>query len=170
MEHSVPRLPQARMYLKTAQWGFKQLIEQQLSGYAFRLHLVGILAALRAVQHAQHAHDRKLSPQHETIVSQWWNAHRDMSRSPELRFIKQSRDMMLKAGAFSAYATFSESSTGEGSNRVVTATSYELAYYDANHDHHDLAPPIQSALDWCERELTQLEARLPDVSAPEYVL
>ena len=45
------KLPQARMYLKSAQWGFDELLAKKLSDYAFRFYLIGILASLRAVQH-----------------------------------------------------------------------------------------------------------------------
>ena len=63
----------------------------KLSGAAFRFHLIGTLAALRAVQHALRAHDRKLSPQHN----------------------------------------------------------------------------VRAALDWCDAELSKLEARLPDIEPPK---
>ena len=50
--NEVPKLPQARMYLQAAQWGFDELLTKQLSEHAFRFYLIGILASLRAVQHA----------------------------------------------------------------------------------------------------------------------
>jgi hypothetical protein len=56
------KLPQARMYLKSARWGFDRLLEKMPSGYEYRFYMIGILAALRAVQHSLYAHDRKLSP------------------------------------------------------------------------------------------------------------
>ena len=48
------------MYLKTARWGINALADGRLDGYAFRLHLVGVLAALRASQHALLKADRDL--------------------------------------------------------------------------------------------------------------
>jgi hypothetical protein len=49
------KLPQARMYLKSARWGFDRLQEQMPSGYEYRFYMIGILAALRAVQHSLYA-------------------------------------------------------------------------------------------------------------------
>jgi hypothetical protein len=34
--HEQPKLPQARMYLKSAQWGFDELLAKKLSDYPFR--------------------------------------------------------------------------------------------------------------------------------------
>jgi hypothetical protein len=48
----LPKLPQARRYLRSAQWGFDELLAKQLSDTAFVFYLVGILASLRAVQHS----------------------------------------------------------------------------------------------------------------------
>jgi hypothetical protein len=59
------------MYLKAARWGFESLLEQQLSGYGYRFHMIGILAALRAVQHSLDAHDRNPSPAHKNIIGEW---------------------------------------------------------------------------------------------------
>lgn len=64
IERERPKLPQARMYLKTAQWGFDELLAKQLSGYPFRFYLIGILASLRAVQHALKNYDSTLSAEH----------------------------------------------------------------------------------------------------------
>jgi hypothetical protein len=161
-EHKPWKLPQTRMYLKTAEWGFGQIVTHKLSGAAFRFHLIGTLAALRAVQHALRAHDRKLSPQHSAVISEWWAAHRNFTKFPELRFIKESRDLILKAGAFKAYAIDTESGIGEGSNRTVTRTDYELVYYVGG-KRRDLAERIRAALDWCDAELSKLEAKLPDI-------
>jgi hypothetical protein len=67
----------------------------------------------------------------------------------------------LKGGAFEGYAIVSESSTGEGSNRTITGTSYELAYYDEANKRHDLEEDIREAIEWCDRELTAIEEKLP---------
>jgi hypothetical protein len=40
------------MYLQSAQWGFDELLRMQLLNPAFLFYLIGILASLRAVQHA----------------------------------------------------------------------------------------------------------------------
>jgi hypothetical protein len=95
------RLPQARMYLKSARWGFDRILEQKPSGYEYRFYMIGILAALRAVQHSLHAHDRKLSPAHERVISDWW-AKTSIRDHPDLQFIKSARDQVLKAGSFAS--------------------------------------------------------------------
>jgi hypothetical protein len=67
----------------------------------------------------------------------------------------------LKRGSFESYAIVTESSTGEEPNIVITGTSYELAYYDQAGERHDLEKEIRRAVDWCDRELTAIEAKLP---------
>jgi hypothetical protein len=58
--NEVPKLPQARMYLRAAQWGFDELLAKRLTDTAFGFYLIGILASLRAVQHALKAADSTL--------------------------------------------------------------------------------------------------------------
>ena len=153
------------MYLKAAQWGFDGLLAKRHSGDAFVFHLVGILASLRTVQHALKGHDRTLSEEHKRVIDEWWRT--TPLTVPELHFIRTSRNLLLKMGAFKAYAIVSESSTGEGPNREITSTSYELAYYNENSERQDLKEAIRGAICWCDRELTALEAKLPPVYAPE---
>src|SRR6266508_3132880 len=64
----MPKLPQARMYLQSAQWGLDELLTKQLGGRAFCFYLIGILACLRAVQHALMNHDSTLSDEHKRLV------------------------------------------------------------------------------------------------------
>jgi hypothetical protein len=142
------------MYLKSAEWGFDQLLTRKPMGYGFRFHMIGILAALRAVQHALDSHDRTLSPEHGRIIGEWWSATKDDTSIAALRFIRRSRDLILKRGSFESYATSSES-TGE----------YDLAYYDGRSRDFRLA--LREALDWCDQELKKLEARLPSIRLPE---
>jgi hypothetical protein len=156
-----PKLPQARMYLQSAQWGFDELLRKQLLGDPFRFYLIGILASLRAVQHALMNHDRMLSDEHKRVVEDWLQATPLSTSTPELDFIKTSRDLILKAASFRGYAIVTESSTGEESNPQITGTSYELAYYDEAGDRHDLEKEIRRAVDWCDQELTAIEAKLP---------
>ena len=85
----------------------------------------------------------------------------------ELHFIQTSRNLLLKRGAFPAFAINSEASIGEGSNLTITGTSYELAYYDEADERQDLEEAIRGAIRWCDRELTAIEAKLPLVYAPE---
>ncbi len=154
------KLPQARMYLEAAQWGFDSLMEQKLSGYGYRFHLIGILASLRAVQHSLYAHDRNLSPTHKRVIAAWWKKTSNRDLYPDLHFIKNARDQVLKAGRLESYATHSESSIGEGSNLQITGTDYDLAYYDSDGERHDLKEAIESALSWCDRELTDIESQI----------
>jgi hypothetical protein len=153
------KLPQARMYLKSAKWGFDRLLEKMPSGYEYRFYMIGILAALRAVQHSLYAHDRKLSPVHEKVIAEWW-AKTSIRDHPDLQFIKKARDQVLKAGSFDSYATVSQSGIGELENYQITGTDYDLAYYDQNQERHDLRAAIESALNWCDRELTEIESQI----------
>ena len=77
-------------------------------------------------------------------------------------FIKTSRDLILKRGAFQAFATLSESSTGEGSNREVTGLDYDAAYY-VDGKRKDLIAAMQAAADWCESQLMTIEAQVPAI-------
>ena len=163
--HEVPKLPQARMYLRAAQWAFDELLAKKLTGTAFVFYLVGILASLRAVQHALKAVDSTLSDDHKRVIDEWWRATTPLS-TPELHFIQTSRNRILKAGAFPGLAIYTESSTGEDSNPQITGTSYELAYYDESGERHDLEEPIRGAIHWCDRELTAIEAKLLPPTRP----
>jgi hypothetical protein len=102
------KLPQARLYLKSAQWGIGQLVDGRLGGYPFRFHIIGILASLRAVQHALFNADATISTEHRKVIDEWWNDPR-VKNSRELSFIKTARDLILKEGAFDASATATES-------------------------------------------------------------
>jgi hypothetical protein len=164
MQRELPRLPQARMYLKSAQWGFDELLAKRLNGYAFRFYLVGILASLRAVQHALKGHDRTLSDEHKRVIDEWWQT--TSVATPELHFIKTSRDLILKEGAFPAVAGSSESWSGEGANRVVTNVTYDVTYKVAG-EWRDLTEEIRRAIRWCDHELTEMDKKLPPVYPPE---
>ena len=155
-----PKLPQSRRYLRAARWGFDNLIQNQFSDTAFVFQVIGILAVLRAVQHTLYEHDRKLSPQHDKVISAWWRSTKDIDLHPELKFIKMARDSILKDGRFEAYAINSESSIGEGSNRTITRSDYELVYYDGDGNRRDLKASLASAIEWCHQELDQIEAQI----------
>jgi hypothetical protein len=141
------------MYLQSAQWGFDELLRMQLLNPAFLFYLIGILASLRAVQHALRNHDSTLSEEHKRVVEKWWQT--TPLSTPELHFIRTSRDLILKRGSFKSYAIVTESSTGEEPNPEITNVSYELAYYDKAGERHDLEKEIRRAIDWCDRELTE---------------
>jgi len=166
-QRELPKLPQARMYLKSAQWGFDQLIAGRLSGYAFRFHLIGILASLRAVQHALKAHDATLSDDHKRVIYEWWEKNNPQT-VPELKFITTSRNSLLKAGAFRAYATTYElRGVDPPRQREPDEKDYDLGYYDEKGERQDLEADIRRAIQWCDAELTAMDARLPPVYAPE---
>jgi hypothetical protein len=162
--NELPKLPQARMYLESAEWGFNELLTKQLNGDAYRFYLIGILASLRAVQHALMNHDSTLSEEHRRVVEDWRQA--TPLSTPELHFIRTSRDQILKRGSFKSYAIRTESSTGEEPNLEITGTSYELAYYGEAGERHDLEKEIRRAVDWCDRELIAIEAKLPPTYHP----
>ena len=95
MEKIVRKLPQARHYLRAARWGIDEIVQRKPMDAGFMFHIVGILASLRAVQHALINADSKLSPTHKAVIAEWL---RDTPLSgPEISFIKSSRDMLLKA-------------------------------------------------------------------------
>jgi hypothetical protein len=145
----IPKLPQARLYLKAAQWGIDEMVKQRAYGSGYRFFLVGILASLRAVQHALYNHPRELSSEHRAAIDQWWK--RTTPRD-KLAFIVEARNQILKGGAFQSYATSSESGIGEGDNYTVTATEYEVTYI-VNGERRDLLTDLQKAAAWCDTEL-----------------
>jgi hypothetical protein len=69
-----------------------------------------------------------LSPKHEAVISAWCKKTAGDTKFPDLRFIKNARNWVLKADSFESCAAYSESGMGEGSNYQVKRTSYELAY------------------------------------------
>lgn len=152
----LPKLPQSRMYLRSAVWGFDTLLRERLSGYGFRFHMIGILASLRAVQHALDAHDKELSPEHRIVISRWWKSTREWEAIPELKFIKTSRDLILKQGAFESYASSHEYSNG--GEPIIR--EYELTYY-VDEKRCDLERDLRRAIEWCDKELTLIESELP---------
>ena len=153
------KLPQARRYLRAAKWGFENINSQKLVGPGSVFHIVGIISCLRAVQHALLNHDCNLSTQHQQVVSDWKAKTADWRAIRELSFIKTSRDLLLKETDFEGYAIHSESGIGEDTNRILTDENYELIYYTEG-KRCDLSDAIQSAIDWCDGELTKLEAQL----------
>ena len=156
----VDKLPQARRYLRAAIWGFENLQSQMIGGAGFIFHIIGILALLRAVPHALILHDCNISPEHRAVISLWKEMTSDTRSIPELQVIIDARNLALKDANFAGYALHTESSTGEGENRIVTREDYELSHWVGG-ERRDLAKDIQSAIDWLGAELTKLEAQLP---------
>ena len=157
------KLPQSRYYLGGAQYGIDALVAQRPMDEAFLFFVVGILASLRAVQHALLNHDSKLSDAHKAVI-ETWKKETPMD-SPEIMFIKRSRDLILKEGAFEAYATRTESGIGEDFNFQITAEGYDTAYY-VDGERRDLLEDMRVAVAWCDRELNAIEAQVPEINLP----
>ena len=161
------RLPQARRYFRSARWGFEDLLAKKIVDTPFIFYLIGILASLRAVQHALMNHDSTLSDEHKRLIGEWWEKNAKPDKRSELDFIRTSRNRILKGANLAARAIYSEFSIGEESNREITGTNYELKYYDDDDKPHDLEEAIRRAIAWCDQELTALEAKLPPRYDPD---
>jgi hypothetical protein len=159
MRRELDKLPQARRYLRSAQWGFDELLKKKLYGTPYVFYLFGILASLRAVQHALKDADSSLSDEHKRVIDKWWEV--TPLSTPELNFIRTSRNLLLKKGSFESYAIYSEDGTGEGLNLQITRKSYKLIYRDDKGKRRDLKKSIRNAIRWCDSELTGMEAKLP---------
>lgn len=157
------KLPQSRYYLRAAKYGIKKLLEVQPMDEGFLFYTVGILASLRAVQHALFNSDSKLSPQHRNVISDWQKNTRMDGR--EIDFIKWGRDQILKEGAFEGYATRTESSTGGKSTR----STYDIAYYRKRGEklkRGKLVKDMRAAARWCDKQLSEIEAQVPKINLP----
>ena len=129
----------------------------------FLFFSVGILASLRAVQHALINHDSTLSEQHRAVIETW--KKQTPMDGPEITFIKTSRDLILKAGTFQAYATLCQGGIGEDANFQITNESYDTAYYVGD-QRRDLIEDMRAAVAWCDRELNGIEAQVPKINLP----
>jgi hypothetical protein len=139
------------------------LEEQQPMDDRLLFLVAGILACLRAVQHSLLNHDRKLSRDHEAAVDEW--KKRTPMSGKEISFIKNSRDLILKTGAFPGGAGFRLAEfDAEGAMRPVPKR-WE-AYYFVEGKHHDLVGDMRSAADWCEAQLSAIESHVPAINLP----
>lgn len=161
-EEPRPKLPQARLYLRAARWGFDEMVQHRRDGSGFVFHIIGILTLLRSVPFALNNRDRKISPTHEKVIGEWWA--RTPLTTPVLLFLKRARDLAQKEAALNSIAVSSESGIGEGSNYTVTSRDYEVELVEAE-QRHDLLAELRKAFEWLEAELAQIEARLPDRTA-----
>ena len=164
MSVRILKLPQARYYLRAARFGIQALADRRPLGAEFLFMCVGILASLRTVQFALLNHDSKLSPSHQAAIARW--RARTPIDGPEMGFIKESRDRILKGGAFAAYATRSESGIGEGENYEITSEDYEAVYY-VDGKRRDLIADMWAAADWCESQLADLDNEVPGIEFPD---
>ncbi|HLK81642.1 MAG TPA: hypothetical protein VKT99_09125 [Xanthobacteraceae bacterium] len=157
------KLPQSRYYLQVANYGIESLVALKPMNEGFLFFSVGILASLRAVQHALLKHDRTLSPRHKEVIEAWKRS--TPMDGPEITFIKTSRDHILKTGAFNAYAGPRQGGTFEGEHFKVTREIYDTGYY-VGEERRDLIADMRSAAEWCNKELTAIEAEVPAVDLP----
>jgi hypothetical protein len=157
------KLPQSTNYLRAARAGIQMLEQQKPMDERFLFFVAGILACLRAVQHSLLNHDRTLSPEHKATIDEW--KKRTPMDGKEISFIKNSRDLILKAGAFPGGAGFRLAEFGpEGTMRRVPKR-WE-AYYLVDGKHHDLIADMRAAADWCEAQLSTIEPHVPIINLP----
>ena len=154
------KLPQARLYLEAAQWGIDELITRKHLGVPFRFFMIGILASLRAVQHALKNHDRTFSAAHREAIDEWWNDPKTIA-APELSFIKISRDLILKEGSFEFMQRILSRAPVKDENYTITSEGYDLGFY-VNEERRDLHEEIRKAIIWCDTGLASIEAKLPE--------
>jgi hypothetical protein len=83
------KLPAARRYLRAARWGLDALLSQKAMGAGYLFHAIGLLSALRACQSVLYKSDRKLSPRHDEVITEWWQSTKDFKQFPELDFIRK---------------------------------------------------------------------------------
>ena len=83
----LPKLPQARKFLRAARWGFDDLLANHRDGREFVFFVIGIVTIIRAVPQVLLNHDRHLSPDHERLIGAWAERTRDWQSIPELSFL-----------------------------------------------------------------------------------
>src|SRR5262245_25916889 len=116
----VAKLPQARRYLRAATWGFDRLKSEKLIGRGAIFHVIVVISSWRALPHALLNHSRKLSRENKAAITAWEESTKGWRDIPALRFMIESRNLILKAADFESYAIHNESATGEGDNRIIT--------------------------------------------------
>jgi hypothetical protein len=72
---------------------------------------------------------------------------------------------LLKAGAFPAYAGFRRGFFDDAQKFVRTEPTYEIGYH-IDDKRHDLIADMRSAADWCERQLSAIEQKVPHIVLP----
>jgi hypothetical protein len=157
------KLPQSRYYLRAANYGINALLDRKPMNEGFLFFGVGILASLRAVQHALLNHDSTLSDQHKEVIEAWKKS--TPMNGPEITFIKTSRDLILKEGTSNAFVGLRQGGTFEGERFKVTREIYDAGYY-VDGERRDLIAEMRAAADWCDRELTAIEAKVPAINLP----
>jgi hypothetical protein len=154
------KLPQSRYYLLAANYGINALATQQPMDEGFLFLTVGILASLRAVQHSLMNHDSTLSAQHKVVIDRWKKL--TPMDGPEITFIKTSRDLILKEGAFEGYAGMRHSLSANTTGPGVT---YDTGYW-VDGRRRDLLADMRTAAAWCDRQLSTIEEQVPAINLP----
>jgi hypothetical protein len=158
-EHNTSeKLPHTRKYLRAARSGLDAILDQKPIGPDYLFQMNGLLATLRACQHVLFKRDRKLSPRHEEVIGVWWK--KDFKQVPELCFITDARNLLLKEGSFPSYATRSQASW------ETDVVDYEMAHYLGG-ERRDFETDVRAAFDWFERQLAEIEAELPSPPGDE---
>jgi hypothetical protein len=122
------------------------MVAQKPMDEGFLFFSVAILASLGAVQHALLNHDNMLSPLHKEVIEEWKRS--TPMKGPEITFIKTSRDHILKAGRFNAYAGLRQGGTFEGDHFKMTRETYETWYYvGEEHRRRDLIADMRAAVE-----------------------
>jgi hypothetical protein len=152
------KLPSARSYLRAAKWGFHKMVEKQHMGVAFIFHLAAIAAVARAVPEVLITTDRKLSDAHRAVIGDW-SARTKPATTPVIHFLKTIRDLALHEGKLRSYATKADIHR----NEVIIDAGYDVGRYDEQGERHDLLAELRWAFDWLEVQLSEIEAKLPDV-------
>jgi hypothetical protein len=70
-----------------------------------------------------------------------------------------SRDLLLKAGAFEAYAGFRQGFSDDAGRFARTPPLYEIGYY-VDGKRRDLLDDMRNAADWCEEQLSSIEQKV----------
>jgi hypothetical protein len=121
--------------------------------------VAGVLACLRAIQHSLLNHDRRLSPEHNVAINEW------KKRTPMDPFIKNSRDLILKEGAFPGGAGFRLAEFDPDGTMRRVPKRWE-AYYLVDGKHRDLIADMRAAADRCEAQLSAIELHVPIINLP----
>jgi hypothetical protein len=128
------KLPQSTYYLRAARAGIQMLEQQEPMDDRLLFLVAGILACLRAVQHALLNHDHDLSPQHKAAIDEW--KKRTPMSGKEISFIKNSRDLILKEGAFPGGAGFrwveSVPNVAHVGNKIAIFAANEIVRFPAS--------------------------------------
>lgn len=83
-----------------------------------------------------------------------WKRVTTQDKHLELAFIISTRNAILKDASFDAYAL------KQLGTDVVIGEDYRVGYFRDGKE-YDLLEPTQKATEWCEIQLSNLEAELP---------